>query len=218
MDETKWERYAALGGIAFVVLTVIGIFATGAPPGLDDSPQKIAKYFDDHAGGIQAAQYLNGLAVIALFWWFGSLWRMMTRAEGERPRLAIVALSGLAFGVVFAAASSAITSVTAMRIDDIGGGAKVFFGYSFVLIGTAGFGIITFLGAVSALSYKTKMLPMWVTIVGWVGAAGFVIGALSSASDADAFGFIGLLAFFVWCIWIVAVSVLMYRRPAAQPA
>ncbi len=217
MDEAKWERYAALGGIAFVVLTLVANFLPGAPPSLDDSPAKIAKYFDDHAGGIQAAQYLNGLGVIALLWWFGSLWRLMTRNEAERPRLAVVALTGLAFGGVFALASSAMTSMAAMQIDDLAGGAKVFYSLSFVLIGTSGFGIVAFLGAVSALSYKTKMLPMWVTVVGWIAAAGFLVASLSSASDANALGFVGLLSFLVWCVWIVAVSVLMYR-PTSAPA
>jgi MFS family permease len=213
MDEANWQRYAALGGIAFVVLNVAGTFIAGAPPSLDDSPQKVAEYFSDNAGALQAAQYLAGIGAIGLFWWFGSLWRRMTRNEAERPRLAVVALIGLVFGGVFALASGAVTSMTAMRIDDLSPeAARIFWALAYVLIGTSGFGIVAMLAAVSALSYKTNMLPQWLTVIGWVAAAGFLVASVSAASDADVFGFIGLSSFLLWCIWIVAISLLMFRE------
>src|SRR2546421_6806551 len=120
MDETNWERYAALGGIAFVVLTVIGTFLPGAPPSPTDKADKLFDYFNDHGGALQAMQYMGGLATIGLLWWFGSLWRRMTRAEDGRPRMAVVALTGLVFAGIFAAASGAVTSVAAMRIQELG--------------------------------------------------------------------------------------------------
>src|SRR3954471_1489213 len=110
MDESKWERYAALGGIWFVVLNVIGAFLPGAPPSTDDSTEKIAKYFSDHSGGIKMTQLLLGLGTIGLLWWFGSLWRLMVTAEDNRPRMAVVALGGLILGMALALASGAITS------------------------------------------------------------------------------------------------------------
>src|SRR5260221_502996 len=41
MDDAKWEKYAALGGVAFVVLNVVGTPFTGAPPapGMDGLPR-----------------------------------------------------------------------------------------------------------------------------------------------------------------------------------
>jgi hypothetical protein len=218
MDE-KWERYAALGGIWFVVLTVVGTFLSGAPPSPTDKADKIFDYFNDNAGALQAMQYLGGLGTIGLLWWFGSLWRRMTRAEDGRPRMAVVALTGLLFAGVFAAVSGAISSVAAMRIEELGpGGAKTFYGLSVVLISTAGFGIVVLLGAVSGLCYRTKYLPQWIMILGWIVALGFLIAALGSATDASAFGFIGLFSFLLWCIWVIGVSVVMFRdTPAVQP-
>jgi hypothetical protein len=58
MDDAKWERYAALGGIWFVVLSVVSAFLPGAPPSTSDSVEKIAKYFSDHAGAIEVATLL----------------------------------------------------------------------------------------------------------------------------------------------------------------
>src|SRR6478672_6749597 len=132
MDESKWERYAALGGIWFVVLSVISAFLPGAPPSTDDSAEKIAKYFSDHAGAIQAAQLLAGLGIIGLLWWFGSLWRLMVTAEDGRPRMAVVALGGLAMGAALALASGAMTSTVAMQHVQVGASAKFFHIFSVV--------------------------------------------------------------------------------------
>ena len=77
MDDSKWEKYAALGGVAFVVLNVVGTAFTGAPPD-PSKPEKVTKWFSDHTGAIEVSQFLGVLSVIAILWWFGSLWRRMT--------------------------------------------------------------------------------------------------------------------------------------------
>ena len=159
MDDAKWEKYAALGGVAFVVLSVVGTFIAGSPPAADDSATEIAEWFSDNAGAIQAGQFLNGLGLIALIWWAGSLFRKMARAEAGRPRLSVVAIVGFVFGGVFALVSGAILSATALRIDEIGEGAEVFYVLACVLLSTSAFGLIAALAAINALSLRTKMLP-----------------------------------------------------------
>ena len=215
MDESKWQQYAALGGIWFVVLNVVAVPLAGAPPSTDDSAEKIAKYFSDHAGGIEATQLLAGLGLIGLLWWFGSLWRLMVDAEDGRPRMAVVALAGLALGGATALASGAITSAVALQHNDVGAAAKFFYVLSLVLIASAGFGIVAHIAAVTSLSYRTKLFTPWINIVGWIAALLFLIATIGSASDASAFGLIGLLGFLSWCVWIVAVSLDMWKRSGA---
>jgi hypothetical protein len=216
MNESKWERYAALGGIWFVVLTVISTFLPGAPPSTDDSVEKIAKYYSDHAGGIQAAQLLGGLGLIGLLWWFGSLWRLMVKAENGRPRMAVVALGGLALGAALALASGAINSTVALQHVQVGNGAKFFYILSLVLISSAGFGVVAHLAAVTSLSYRTNLFPPWINIIGWIAALLFLVGTIGSASDAAAYGFTGLFGFLAWCVWIVVVSLNMWNRTEAE--
>ena len=216
MDEAKWERYAALGGIWFVVLSVISAFLPGAPPSTDDSAEKIAKYFSDHAGGIEAAQLLAGLGLIGLLWWFGSLWRLMVKAEDGRPRMTVVALAGLTLGGAMALAGGAITSAVALQHQAVGGGAKFFYILSLVLFASGGFGLVVHIAAVTSLSYRTKLFAPWINIIGWIAALLFLIGTIGSASDAAAFGFIGLFAFLAWCVWIVVVSLNMWNRTEAS--
>jgi len=216
MDDARWERIAALGGFIFVITNVIGSFLPGAPPSPNDSAAKIAKYFHDHAGAIEAAQVLTGIGLIALAWWFGSLYRMMTRSEDERPRMAIVAAVSLAVAGALALTAGGIFSATALRADDIGAGAEVFYVLGFVMLASSGFGIVAHLAAVSSLNYRKRMLPAWITYVGWVAALGFLIASFGSASDADAFGLFGLLSFLVWCVWIVGISIYMWKGAGQQ--
>ena len=214
MEETKWERYAALGGFVFVVCNVIGSLLPGGPPTTDDSSVKVASYFKDHAGAIKIGQLLGGLATIGLLWWLGSLWRMMCRAENERPRLAVVAAVSLGMGGVMALLSGAVTTTTALRIDDLAVDPKFFLILSNVMLASAGFFVVAFLGAVSALSYKTKMLPAWTTYLGWLVAALFLVATGGAASESNAFGFLGLGSFLLWCVWIVGVSSFMWKGSA----
>ena len=87
-EESRWARSAPIAGIAFVVLNVASAFAPGVPPASDASTAKVVSYFRDHSGGIKAQLLLGGLGIAALMWWLGALWGVLSRAEGERPRLA----------------------------------------------------------------------------------------------------------------------------------
>jgi hypothetical protein len=211
VEDAKWERYAALGGFAFVILNVIGGFLPGPPPAVDDSSQKIATYFKDHAGAIKISQLLAGVGTIGLLWWLGSLWRMMSRAENERPRLAIVAAVSLGMAGVLAMMSGVFVAETAIYIDSADTGAKSLFTLSIVTVSGAGFFIVAFLSAVCALNYRTKMMPMWTSYLGWLAAAGFLFSTGGMASGRNLFGVVGFVSFLVWCVWVLAVSTFMWR-------
>src|SRR5437879_921116 len=97
--------------------------------------------------------------------------------EGPRPTaLATGPLSGLSVAAWLSLLSWPLTSTTAFRIDVLGGVSRFFSVLSGVVIATAGFGIVAFLGAVCALNYRTSFLPQWITYLGWLAAAR-VLGA-----------------------------------------
>ncbi len=215
MDEGKWARFAALGGIWFVVFSVIGAFLPGSPPSTTDSAEKVRTYFLHHSGGIRGTQFLTGIGVLGLLWWFGTLWRMMTAAENGRPRLATVALAGLGIAGALAFASGAVTSAAALQRDDLDPAQlKFLYVLAMVLLATAGFGNVVHLAAVTALSYRTKMFPSWINIVGWISAGLFLISTAGAASNRSAYLVLGLLGFLSWCLWIVGISFEMWRTPA----
>src|SRR5712691_6831447 len=95
MNDTKWQKYALVGGPIFVVLAIVGAFLAGSPPAPDASTAKINSFLADHHRAIKTGGLLGLLAAIFIVWWFATLWRYMFDVEGRRPRLAIISLGGL---------------------------------------------------------------------------------------------------------------------------
>jgi hypothetical protein len=211
LDESRWGRLAATGGVAFVVLNLAGTFAPGAPPASDASATKVATYFRDHAGAIKAQQLLGCLGIVALYWWFGALWRIMSRAEGERPRLTIVAAVSLATGLALAMISGAITATAAVRIDSGNTILRLLWTFSLVGFATAGLAIGTFLIAACAVIYRTEVTPRWTSYLGGVAAVAFLVGSIGTVSDSNVINIFGLVAFLTWGVWILAMSAFMWR-------
>jgi hypothetical protein len=216
MDEARWARYAALGGIWFVVLNVIGAFVAGTPPKTTDSAVKIAKYFHDHHRAIEIGTLFIGLGLIGLLWWFGSLWRLMVDAEEGRARLAVVALAGLAVAAAMALMSGVVSSTVALQLGTLGASVKFFYIMTVVLLSAAGFGIVTFIAAVTSLSYRTKMFAPWVNVIGWIAALLFLISTIGVVTDRNWIGVLGLVSFLVWCLWIVVVSINLWQRVPSE--
>lgn len=216
MDDARWERYAALGGFVFVALAVVGSFLPGAPPATDDTAAEIGTYIGDHAGALQASQVINGFGLIALAWWFGSLFRRMRAAEGGNPRLSIVAILGLALGGAMVMVSGALLSAASIRFDSIGPeGAHLLFTMSSVLLASSAFGVVAFLSAVCALNLRREMFPKWTSYVGYAAAVAFLIGGFGAGTDAAPVNAVGFVGFLIWSVWMIAVSTMMWRSTSA---
>jgi hypothetical protein len=209
-DDSRWARAAAVAGLAFVVLEVVGTFAPGTPPASDASTGKIATYFASHGGAIKAQLLLGGLGIAALFWWFGALWRVISRAESDRPRLAVVAAVSLGAGLALALMNGVINATVAIRTVNADT-TRLFYSFSLVVIAAGGFGIGTFLLATSVVTSRTGVVPRWLSALGWIAGLGFLAGTFATVTDSNAVNQIGLVAFLVWCVWIASISVLMWR-------
>jgi hypothetical protein len=213
------SRTAAAAGFVFVVLNVTGTFLPGAPPASDASAAKAAAYFRDHSGAIKAQQLLGGLGIVALMWWFGALWRVLSRAESERPRLAVVAAIALASGLGIALFSGAITATAAIRVDDVDT-THLLWSLSLVGFATAAFAIATFLVAACVVTYRANIAPRWTSYLGGLAAVAFLVGSLGTVSDSNVINSTGLVAFLAWCVWTLSMSVVMWRGtppPSAEP-
>lgn len=218
MDDKKWERWGLLGGIEFVVLILIAVFISGAPPDADADPVEIGEWYLDNDTAIQLAAFLAGLALIAILWWFGSVWRHLRRAEDGEARLSVIALLGLLMSGSLAFVAFALNSATAMRIEEVGAGASVLYASSTVLYALSSVGDVVLIAAVSALAFRTKFLPDWLAWLGAGAALVNLVGSIGSATDAAAIAVIGFIGFLLWLLWIAAVSVVLYQKSGAPAA
>jgi len=225
VDDAKWERAGNVGGILFVVLVVVTIVLGGSPPKTSDSGVKIAKYFADHRDDIRWAGFIGALATIPLFVWLGSVWRLVRRAEGGVPRLAVVALAGIVFGAVMAGAAGLVANAMALRgVVGTGGvsGTKFFFTLSWMFNAGSAVGVAIFIGAFSVALIRSGILPK---VLGWFGALValvLVVGSASMASENDTLMVLVFVGLTGALIFVLAASVLMLRGAGgstpAEPA
>jgi hypothetical protein len=219
MDDRTWERWSALGGIAFVVLVALTAFLPGEPPKVTDSAAKIATFFADKESELRWSAFIGGLAFLAVFWWAGAVWRLMRRGEGGVPRLAILAVGGLVFANAMAGLAGLINSAVAMRtVAGVGGAqsAKTFYVIGWVIGGAVAFGVAAFLFGFSAVIIRSGVLPR---ALGWFGAVLGVVALASGATVAstrDVFFALSLIMLVGFLLWILIASVLMLRSAPAS--
>jgi hypothetical protein len=214
VDDSKWERWGALGGILFVIMVVVSALLPGSPPKTSDSAAKIVKFFGDKGDEIRWAGYIGLLATIPLFWWVSSVWRLMRRGEGGSPRLTVMAMGGAVFAAVTAAVAAVILAVVPLvGVKTVGPGAARFFYIMSANLGVSPLiGIAALIGAFSAVIIRSRVLPV---IMGWLGAIVALIalvGAAVVATTDDALFDISLVGFLTASLWVLIVSILMFMR------
>jgi hypothetical protein len=219
VDDTKWERFGALGGVVFVVLVVASIVVTNGNVSPSDSASKILKYFSDHQDGIKVSAFLSVLASIPIIWWAGSLWARLHRVGDRHNRLALIAVLGLLIAGVGNLTQTAVNAGVALERHSVTAVSAKFFYVLSTTFGAGGLvGITVLVVAVSVASFRLGAFPRW---VGWLGAVDglvFVVAAFAIASTNDAINALGLVGFVLWAIWIIATSVVMYRASYDAPA
>ena len=204
-DAPAWERYAPVGGVLFVALDIVIAVLAGEPPATNASPE-LSRYYREHAAGIEAGLWLFGIAAIALILWFAGLWRWMERTEPGTPGLAVGSLVGLSIAGSLALASSAVWASLARSRNVVGGDLETMHTLGAVLSSAAGIGVAAHLLATNYIGIAQRALPTWVTVTGFASAAGWIVNTITTSTWTDTSDTIGLGAFALWCVWILAVS------------
>jgi hypothetical protein len=225
MSEGAWPKAGAATGIAAAAFLILGfVFGPdGTPPGFDDSAREVQAFIQDNHGGMQA-QVAFGFATLAAFTWFlGSVFYRLRAAERE-ARLSAVAVAGglvLVIGGMLGTAAQAAAAyhVGSLDAETVRGLWDLsIFGFLFF---TVGFAVLA--GACGALAIRTGVLPGWLCFYSVLAAVyAFVVGLIGSFSETGAFspsdGVLGLIVFFVFLVWLLAMGVTLVREPRSQPS
>jgi hypothetical protein len=201
-------RWAALGGIAYVVLFVVGtiLLYSGAPDS-DAAPAKVIAYYADsgHRDRISVGWVVGGLGVFFFLWFLGVLRRAVRRWEGEDGFLTTVATIG---GAIYAALAFAALAVN-MGIRTMSDDTYRHTVYpdlihaandtSYLLHATGGAGAGAMIIATSIAAMRAGVVRSW---AGWLGIAAGIVGLASIL-------FFTQLAI---AIWIVIVSGALFLR------
>jgi hypothetical protein len=208
------ERWAPIGGIAFVVLMVVGSMLIGDVPAPDASASEITAYLGDsenHTRNIIGA-YMWVVGGLAFLWFLVRLRSDVRRAEaGTAPLSQLAFGAGVAFVAVWmvsAAAFAAVPNAIELRDAPISDPDVVRLlpatGRLLLLQG-AGFAGALLLLAVSAASFRTALFPRWLAALGVVAAIALLFDVL----------YLNILPFWGW---VLVASIVMLLRGEATSA
>ena len=227
MDKATWDKLAAAGGIAGVVLFVVAGILYGSPPSVDDDAQSVVDFFSDNRGQVLTSIFLQGLGVLAILWFVAALVTAM-REVGE-ARLATAAFG--AFLLAFAIGGMAAIARATLAYSIADEGSEVVMPlYHLTLVFDV---FVNILGAglflaVGGATIRTGLFPRW---WGWLSlAAGLLLIVGGTAWARDGFwsptGAISFICFLVFLVWTLVTSILLTMRmresvvssPSAAPA
>jgi hypothetical protein len=211
---TGLARWAALGGVLYVVLFVIGtILLFDGAPDSDASPAKVIAYYRDsgHRDKIMFGWIVAGLGIFFFLWFLASLRQAVRRVEGGDGFLTALTTIG---GVVYASLAFAAIALNAgvRTMSDDTYKHTVYPGLihaandaSYVMHATGGAGAAAMIIAATLAFMRAGAIPKW---SGWVG---IVLGVLALAS----------IIFFPQAaigIWLLAVSIWLFVRSPRDSA
>lgn len=202
------RAWGSLGGLAFVVLFVVGSALIFDGPNGDEPPAKFVAFYGDsgHRDKIDVGWILAGLGVFFFLWFVASLRETVRKAtvasESDSMLAFLVTIGGTAYGAVTLVALGEAAGVRTMSDDTFQH--QVFPGiihanddgvYIAHATGTAALAAMIFAFSITVLA--TRVLPRW---LGWFGLVA-AVAALAS---------IIFVTMFVWLLWIAVTSVLLF--------
>ena len=200
--------WTILGGVLYVILFVIGtiVLFNGAPD-TSSAPAKIIAWYSDsgHRDQVNVGWILITLSVFFLVWFVAALRRAVSTVDPEGILAGVVGIGGgvyaaLAFGSVALTAGLRTMSDDTYQhrvypelihaADDVG----------WVMHAT---GAVALGAMIIAASLAFMWGGVWSTWAGWLGV---LVGILSLGS-------IAFFPQFLFLLWILVVSVVLFLRP-----
>jgi hypothetical protein len=201
-------RWAALGGVLYVVLFIIGtILLFSGEPDSDAPPAKVVAWYSDsgHRDRIGVGWIVAGLGIFSFLWFLSSLRRTVRRQEGEDGFLSALTTIGGAVYATLAFAAIAVNMGIRTMSDDTyrhtvyPGLIHAADDAGYILHATGGAGASAMIIAASVAAMRAAAVPKW---AGWLGV---LAGILALASIL----FFTQLAI---AIWILVASGAMFVR------
>jgi hypothetical protein len=196
--------------MAFTILYVAHRVLQGTGPD-SSSAAAVAAYQVAHRGALLASEVAVGLALLAFIGFLAGLVPAIWRA-GQEILAVAVAISGgvfVAMGFVSNAAETALIGVAdanqpgaVLSLDELQGRTPIIWT------------ITALVAALSLAIWRTRLVWRWLGVAGQVAAAVFLLGSVFSALGRTAEGGSSLVGVGLFVVWMLAVSVGLWRTAA----
>lgn len=213
----RLRQLGAAGGIAFVVLQAVAQMSLqmgGTEPAFNAPTEPIVAFFAAKSSQVgEISGFLSGLSLFAFVWFLGALWATLREAEGEPGWLSLTAVTSgiLAVAVVFAPGG------WHLALFRMGDGLDPQIARLLFDSGNLGFAnmwlfLASMLLAYTAVTLQTSVLPRW---TGWAAIA-IAVSLLLARAFWAASGVV-FVAYILFQLWLLAVSIILLRQTARQP-
>ena len=207
-------RVAAVAGAVFFALIVVHAELRSPAPSATDTSREVFAYVARHQDRLQLGAVALGFAMPAALVWLSGLVRVLRRAEGATAAVATVALGG---GVLAAASTvtGALTEgVTAVRFSDLGpAGVRVAWTMFLLSAGATLLGLLLVVGAAAVAALRTRLFARWFAVTSVVLTLVSVVGAFTIGYASDAIQTVAGIAVLLDSVWILLVSIFLWRDP-----
>jgi hypothetical protein len=222
-EGSQWRRVAALSGIAFVPLFLVGWFGSGGvTPHYSAADDDWVNWAHDNQWKGRISAFAMLLAA-SLFLYFMSVARgMLADSEARIPgsaqlsrvvhTAALIGMAGMAMALVMMAAAGS----DGAKVDPAVTKAVTTGAAGPYLIAAMGFSV--FLTAAGLATLRTGVLARWTGIVALVGGVSFLVTFLTvvdGTTDGSPFGYGYFPGAVALVTWTLAASVVAYRSAAA---
>ena len=196
---TRGSALLPLTGALAVVLIAIAFLAGGETPDADAPVREVVKYWTDHEGANMIGSVIEALAAVTLLFFAASLRRTSNRWT-DSSILPSVAFAG---GIV-AAAGFGVDASLRFAAADVAGDVDPAVLQTFSAAWANFFfpmvvGLASLILATSLAGWRARALPTWLAVIGILIFIAFFTPA-------------GFIAFLVGGVWIIVLSVLLWRR------
>jgi len=199
-------RWAALGGVAYVVLFILGVIVLDSgQPDFDAPPAEVISYWSDGDNRDQAALGW-GLIVLGVFfflWFLGALRELMRRVDADGLLTTLAMVGGSVYAALTLTGAGLQAGILTMSDDTYRD--QVFPALihaardaGYVLHTSGGAGAAALIIGASLAFRRAGLVP------GWIAVAGVIIGIL-------AIGSIFFIPMILIAIWFVVASFLLFR-------
>ena len=199
----RWSRLAPLTGVAFAVLAVTAFLSASGAPSATASGASVIAFYEAHGSSAQTSDYLWMFAFAFFLLFAGSLRNYLRRTPSAKALSSVVLAGAAALTVgatVYFGFDYALATVPS-HLDPAAAQALNVLALKLFLPVSAG-GLV--FGIASGLAIlRGAELP------GWLGWAAIAIGIVTATPA----GLLGLVAFI---LWTAIVSVLVWKRSAAN--
>jgi hypothetical protein len=203
-------RTAAIGGLAFTILYLVHRLLQGTGPD-GSSAGAVAAYQVAHGGALLASEVAVGLALLAFIGFLAGLVPVIWRA-GQETLAVAVAISGgvfVAMGFASNAAETALIGVAdanqpaaVLVLDELQGRIPIVWT------------ITALVAALSVAIWRTGLVGRWLGPAGLAAAAVFLVGSVFSVLGPTPEGSSSLVGVGLFIVWMLAVSVGLWRTAA----